>query len=110
MIRRDPSIKHEPMLGPTNTGVYPDVTAEALKLRMPPDGKPFVTDPIQVANGDWLILKMFAREEPYQLDFAAAEGDVRVDLTGEKMDERIKQLIDQYSKELSLKIDTKAIQ
>ncbi len=110
MIRRDPSIKHEPMLGPTDTGVYPDVTAEALKLHMPPDGKPFVADPIQVANGDWLILKMFAREEPYQLDFAAAEEDVRIDLTGEKMDERIKQLIDQYSKELSLKIDTKAIQ
>jgi hypothetical protein len=110
MVARDQRIVHEAMQGPTDSGTYPTVTREAQKFNVKADGSPFIPEPFEVRAGDWLLLKIFARQQPYMLDFAAAEEQVRRDVTGVHMEARVVELLEEYGKEQGLQINWKAIE
>jgi len=109
MARRDRRIVFEALMTPAKEYSYPDVRDQALKFDVRPDGSPFVAEPIEV-RGDWLLLKIFTRSRPVVLDFQGAAEQAHRDLVGERMEERLLSLLDEFSKEYGLKINQKAIE
>ncbi|MFH1145051.1 MAG: peptidyl-prolyl cis-trans isomerase [Candidatus Eisenbacteria bacterium] len=111
MLAKDRRIVHQPMIAPSQKqgAAYPSIEDLALTLDVREDGSPLVSEPIEI-DGDWVVLKIFARERPYVLEFAEAETRANRDLLASHMEQMLLGLLEGYEKEYRMVIDWKAIE
>jgi parvulin-like peptidyl-prolyl isomerase len=106
--KADPNVTSEGPVDPTDGPPFPDVTEQALKYDVQPNGQPTVTEPIQISN-DWVILKIVFRARPETLSYEKAQPFVLRDLQRSAMEDTLKTALGDLKKSLNLKINWKVI-
>jgi hypothetical protein len=106
--RADPNVIFEAQVDPTDGPPFPDVTTLALKYETGPEGRPIVTEPLELGS-EFVILRILFRSHPETLTFETAKPFVLRDLQRLAVEDTLKANLDSLKKSLRLKIDSKAI-
>ena len=106
--KTDERVFHEPHLDPTDGPPYPEITEVAMQFDPGEEG-PIYTDPLQLPDGDWVVLKVYFRSHPRSLSFDMAKDYVRRDLQRLAMEDTLLARLEDFRSEFDLKIDLSAI-
>jgi hypothetical protein len=91
-------------LDPTSGPPYEDITALAMEYAPHEDGTPFVTQPLPLPDGDFVILRVYFRQKPNTLDFASARDFVERDLLREQIERDLLAMLDELKETYRLQV------
>lgn len=97
-------VVYEAQLDPTWGPPYEDLTALALDYAPQEDGTPFITEPLPLPGGEFVILRVYFRQEPNTLDFESARGFVTRDLQRELIERDVLAMLDELKAKYNLQI------
>lgn len=106
--KADRRVDFEARLDPTADGLYPNLTAAALRFAPQSDGTPLITEPIEM-DGEWVILRVHFRAHPNTLSFEDAAPIVVRDLQRKAIEDSLGAMLQDLKRRYNLRINEAAL-
>ncbi len=103
-LKTNKFVVYEAQLDPTWGPPYEEITDLALNYAPQEDGTPFITEPLALPGGDFVILRVYFRQAPNTLDFESARSFVTRDLQRELIERDVMAMIDELKARYNLQI------
>jgi parvulin-like peptidyl-prolyl isomerase len=94
----------EERLEPTAGAPFPQFTQAALRFEPQPDGTPTLTEPLEIGE-EWVILRIYERLYPEQLDYEEAAPRVKRDLQQRVSEDSLAAKLTDLEERYHLRID-----